>query len=119
MGEVRTPESIIIRLDWSEASSASLHHVNQAIGSLGPPTRGIPDGVYLMLGEVEPSIVQDDEGREQAIRELKSAGAKVRVPGRYHFSRELAGEIIRVLREVTAQYDAAVNAARAEAGEEA
>jgi hypothetical protein len=112
----QVPEIETIRLDWSGITTVPAQHVNQVIGQLGPPTNGIPDGIYLALGSVEPPIVTDAESRARVVEELRAAGAKVDVRGRFHLTRQLADEVIRILQETEAQYDAAVHAAKASSG---
>jgi hypothetical protein len=107
----RPPQQITVRLDWSDLKVTSAQHVNQALGQLGPPTKGVPDGIYLALGQVEPEIVLDEESRARLIEGLRETGAKVGVRGRFHLTRELADEIIRILQETVVLYDAAIKAA--------
>ena len=106
------PQRLSVRLDWSETAAAPVWHVNQAIGQLGTPVKGIPDGIYLVLGNMEPPVIPDAETRTRIINELLASGAKISVPGRFHLSREAADEVVRILQETIAQYDAAVSGAR-------
>jgi hypothetical protein len=96
--------------------AAPAQHVNQALGQLGTPVKGMPDGIYLLLGVVEPPIMPDEESRARVVDELKASGAKVAAIQRFHFSRQFAEEIIRVLSDSLALYDAAAAAADGEAG---
>jgi len=100
-----------ISLDWAEASIGVAQHVNQILGQVGPPSSsGTPDGIYLVLGSIPPPIIlstEDEQTREQLIRELVSRPAKVSVLGRFHMSRELVDDMIHVLQVTARQYDAA------------
>jgi hypothetical protein len=113
----RPPAQVTVRLDWRDVKVTPSQHVNQALGQLGPPTNGIPDGIYLTFGRVEPEIVLDAESQAKVIEELKESGAKVGVLGRFHLTRQLADEVIRVLQETSAQYDAAVRNTQESHGE--
>ncbi|HUY47760.1 MAG TPA: hypothetical protein VMV92_18840 [Streptosporangiaceae bacterium] len=104
----QAPEQVTVRLDWSDVRVTPAQHVNQALGQLGPPTNGIPDGIYLTLGRVEPEVILDQEGRASVIEQLKETGAKVGVHGRFHLTRQLVDEVIRILQVTAAQYDTAV-----------
>lgn len=110
MSEESAPVPVTVRLDWSEAASVSVQHANQALGQLGTPVKGIPDGIYLILGSVEPLVLPDEESRARAVENLEAHGIKVSVQGRFHVSRQAADELIRVLSASIAQYDAAVSA---------
>jgi hypothetical protein len=102
------PERIGFRLDWTDAYTVPALHANQALGQLGTPVKGIPDGIYLVLGSVEPPVIADEQDRDHAIEELTASGLKVKAQGRFHLSRETALEVIRILQAVTTQYEAAV-----------
>jgi hypothetical protein len=104
------PEPITVRLDWGEAATVPVQHANQALGQLGTPVKGIPDGIYLILGSVEPLVIPDEESRAQAIEDLTAHGVRVTVQGRFHISRQAADELMRVLGESVALYDAVVRA---------
>lgn len=102
------PERMNFRLDWTDVSAAPARHVNQALGQLGTPVKGVPDGIYLVLGNVEPLAIADEQDRGRVIEELTASGLKVEVRGRFHLSRETALEVIRVLQATADQYEAAV-----------
>jgi hypothetical protein len=104
------PEPITVRLDWGEAATVPVQHANQALGQLGTPVKGIPDGIYLIIGSVEPLVIPDEESRAQAIEDLTAHGVRVTVQGRFHISRQAADELMRVLGESVALYDAVVRA---------
>jgi len=105
------PEPVTVRLDWGEAATVPVQHANQALGQLGTPVKGIPDGIYLILGSVEPLVIPDEESRTRAIEDLAAHGVRVTVQGRFHISRQAADELVRILGESVALYDAAVRAA--------
>jgi hypothetical protein len=109
--EPAAPERLTVRLNWAGVEAVPVQHVNQALGQLGTPVKGIPDGLYLVLGSVEPPVIPDEESRALIVEGLMANGAQVTVQGRFHLSRETAGEIIRVLQDITAQYDAAARLA--------
>lgn len=111
VSEPAAPERLTVRINWAGAEAVPVQHANQALGQLGTPVKGIPDGLYLVLGSVEPPIIPDEESRALIIDGLMANGAQVKVQGRFHLSRETAGEIIRILQDVTAQYDAAARLA--------
>lgn len=113
--EVAAPERLNVPLNWADVMATTVQHANQALGQLGTPVRSIPDGILLILGSVDPPVIPDENIRDAVINDLLANGAKVSVLGRFHLSRETAEEVIRILREATAQYDAAVKQA-AEAG---
>jgi hypothetical protein len=105
------PEPVTVRLDWDEAATVPVQHANQALGQLGTPVKGIPDGIYLILGSVEPLVIPDEESRARVIEDLAANGVRVTVHGRFHISRQAADELMRVLGQSVALYDAAVRAA--------
>jgi hypothetical protein len=105
------PEPVTVRLDWGEAATVPVQHANQALGQLGTPVKGIPDGIYLILGSVEPLVIPDEESRARVIEELAANGVRVTVQGRFHINRQAADELMRVLSESVALYDSAVHAA--------
>lgn len=74
------------------------------------PVKGTPDGLYLVLGTVEPAIVLDEDARKHLVDDLLTNGVKVAVQGRFHLSRQLADELMRVLAEAVNLYDAVVGA---------
>jgi len=106
---------VTISLDWGEAGLGVAQHVNQILGQVGPPSAsGAPDGIYLVLGSIPPPVIlstDDEETRERLIHELTSRPAKVSVLGRFHMSRELLDDLIRILQTTARQYDAARAAA--------
>lgn len=110
------PETMNFRLDWSDVHAVPALHANQALGQLGTPVKGVPDGIYLVLGNVEPLIVADEQDRDRVINELTVTGLKVQPQGRFHISRETALEIIRVLQAAADQYEAAAAIDSAESG---
>lgn len=97
-------------LDWSEVESSPASHINQLLAQIGPPSsNGVPDGLYLAMGSVAPPIILGDEDQRTArITELTGSILKVAVHARVHVSREVLGDMIRVLEKTAEQYDAAL-----------
>jgi hypothetical protein len=83
---------------------------------MGPPTRdGIPDGIYLALGNIAPPIIiGDDETRQKTIDAIKESGLQVDVYGHYHLSRERLTDLIEALQQTVKNYDAMAMAARSD-----
>ncbi len=104
------PEQVPMRLDWSEAENSPTSHINQVLAQIGPPSSSsVPDGLYLAMGSVAPPIILGDEDQRIArIAELTGSILKVAVHARVHVSREVLGDIIRVLQQAAEQYDAAL-----------
>jgi hypothetical protein len=109
-----SPETIRVRVDWSEAEASRPQHVNQALSSIGPPgSDGIPDGVYLTLGTVfPPAITEDSDARNQLFERLRENGIKVNVAGSFHMTRQMVNDLIAVLQGTAAKYDAAIRQAQ-------
>lgn len=108
------PPHLQVRVDWSDAAAVEPRHVNQIAAQLGNPTPdGVPDGVYLIFGNVSPPVVLDDDDRRRLIESLEGGAIKVTVQGRFHMSRGLLDALIRALRTTAEQYDAAVHLAEA------
>ena len=111
-----SPPQVTVSLDWSAYAAERPEHVNQVIAQLGAPTPdGVPDGVYVALGNVLPPVVaagSDIEVQKQ-LAELQGSTVKVDIAGRFHMSRGLLDAIIQVLQSTAAQYDAAVRQAQA------
>ncbi len=111
------PPQVTVSLDWSGYAAERPEHVNQVMAQLGAPTPdGIPDGVYVGLGNALPPIVVSgpDPGMvEKQLAELQGSIVKVDVAGRFHMSRGLLDAVIQVLQNAAAQYDAAVGQAQA------
>lgn len=110
---VGLPEQIAIGLDWSEVEATPVHHANQVLAHLGPPSAGgIPDGIYVAWGSVAPPVIPADEaGRAARVAELAESQLKVTVDGRIQVSRETLKDALRVLQTALDQYDAAVEKA--------
>lgn len=104
------PEQVPMRLDWSEAETSPASHINQLLAQIGPPSsNGVPDGLYLAMGSVAPPIVLGNEDQRLArVAELTGGILKVAVHARVHVSREVLGDLIRVLEKAAEQYDAAL-----------
>lgn len=107
------PQPVTVKLDWTENVNEAAQHVNQVLGQIGAPSSsGVPDGVYVTLGSVQPPIIPaDPEGRQRAIEALMAEPVKVAVYGRFQMSREILGDLIKVLQSTAEQYDAAVREA--------
>ena len=113
MSEV-VPEVVQVRLDWSGAEAAQAHHVNQALGQVGPPgTDGMPDGIYVTMGIVAPPplLDGDDDVRDQLLEKLRTSGAKVNVIGQFHMSRQMLDDFVTILQVTAAKYDIAADQA--------
>jgi hypothetical protein len=109
---------LAVTVDWSTADSVPIEHVNQFIGQPGPPTLSrTPDGIFLLLGSIPPPIIPGDpEGQRRAIESLKN-GLPVTIHGRFHLSRERLNELIDVLQQTAANYDALAEQGRAASGQ--
>ncbi len=108
------PELVKVRIDWSAAETTPAHHVNQALGQLGPPgSDGMPDGIYVTIGTVSPPALLDEDtvARDELVARLESSGAKVNVVGQFHMSRQMLQDFIAVLQTTAAKYDAALQLA--------
>jgi hypothetical protein len=114
VSQEEVPQHVTVTLNWDDAVDVPAEHVNQFLGQVGPPAaNGIPDGVYVTLGSVVPPVIlaNDGEARMRAIEALRTGLTKVRVHGRFHMSRDLLDDVIRVLQITAATYDAAVKGA--------
>ena len=111
---------VTVTLDWSAAAAVEPQHINQVMAQIGVPAPdGVPDGIYVTLGNVLPPAVggTDEESQRHALETLQGSTVPVAVPGRFHMSRGVLNAIIDVLQATAAQYDAAVR--QAEAGQSA
>lgn len=100
-----------LHVDWSGADQVPVTHVNQIAIVIGPPTKNqIPDGIYLMLGNVVPPIIAGDssEARQRSILAAQERGLHVDVYGRYHLSRDRLDDLIGSLQAAAKSYDEAV-----------
>ncbi len=107
---------VTVTLDWGAAAAAEPRHVNQLMAQIGVPTPdGVPDGIYVTLGNVLPPPVggTDEESRRRAAEALQGSTVAVSVHGRFHMSRAVLGVVIDVLQGAAAQYDAVSRQARA------
>jgi hypothetical protein len=118
------PPLVSVSVDWSEASALNPRHVNQLATQLGGPTPdGIPDGIYLALGEVVPPILAagDAEKARKLAAELQGTSLTVIPHGRFHLSRSFLDVLMEVLQTTAAQHDSLVSraeAAKAREGEQ-
>jgi len=115
------PTLVKIRIDWSGAETAHAYHVNQALGQVGPPgPDGIPDGIYVTMGNVAPPplLDGDDAAGSELLARLTTHGAKVNVVCQVHMTRRMLDELIAVLQTTAAKHDAAVRQAAHEPAKE-
>jgi hypothetical protein len=104
--------SIQVRLDWSDAAVVEPRHINQVVAQLGNPgPDGVPDGVYVIFGDVPPPVVVDDVDRRRFMESIQGSDVKVIVRGRFHMSRGLLEALIRALQTTAEQYDSAARLA--------
>ncbi len=111
---VAMPEQVSVRLDWSAAEACPVQHVNQVLAQVGSPSEsGVPDGIYVAVGSVSPPVIPaDPEERAERVAALGASALKVAVYGRVNMSREVLGDLMRILKVTADQYDAAVTRAR-------
>lgn len=108
MTEPQIPEQIQVHLDWGAASEIPVAPVNQFAMVIGPPTKnGIPDGIFLILGNVVPPIILGDnpELKRRSIEAAQQTGLQVDVYGRYHLSRDRLSDLIEGLQAAASAYD--------------
>lgn len=110
---VAVSQQVLVRLDWSEVEQTPAHHVNQVLAQVGPPSlKGIPDGIYVALGNLSPPVIPpDDDRREARVAELANSVLKVAVHARVQLSREALRDLIQVLQTTADQYDESVRLA--------
>lgn len=101
-------QPVAVKIDWSDVAAAAVHHVNQVMGQVGPATAGVPDGIYLTLASVFPPPITSTEVQARFVEQLQATGLQAVAAGRFHMTRELAEEVVNVLRFAIEQYDAAV-----------
>jgi hypothetical protein len=79
----------------------------------------MPDGIFLTMGIVPPPPLMDGQPDTQAqrVERLKAEGVKVNVLGQFHMTRPMLKDLIAVLQETAARYDAAVEHAAQDAGQ--
>ena len=100
---------IEVPVDWGGAADVPTAYVNQFVVQLGPPTRGgLPDGIYLVLGNVAPPLIigENPAAREASIRRAQG-GVKPEVHGRFYLTRERLDELISSLQTIADAYDKA------------
>ena len=105
LSEVQAPPVVQLLQDWGGIADMPVHHVNQALAQIGPPSQdGTPDGIYISLGSSEPPLAFGSE--EERKRTLEALGAiKITVHGRFHVSRAQLNDLIGVLHAIAVQYD--------------
>ncbi|MGW2233122.1 hypothetical protein [Streptomyces sp. NPDC001759] len=104
---LRQSDQTILRVVWQDPEGAA-QPCNQFAVTLGLPTQaGVPEAVYLTLGNVEPPLLVGtvEEVREQ----LERAGGQLSVKplGRFVLTRGRIDELIRVLQTAAQQFDQA------------
>jgi hypothetical protein len=108
--EPQVDEGAIVQLplDWSGVLEEPVRHVNQFMAQVGSPAQdGVPDGVYLSFGSVEPPPVFGSPAERRRTYD-QIAVLKVNVHGRLHFSRSHLRDLVQVLEELGRQYDALI-----------
>jgi hypothetical protein len=101
------PQLVGVRVDWSDIDACPTQHVNQVIVQLGNAQAGIPDGIYIGLGNIPPPLVlaADEKERVEIITALAARAAKVSAHGRFHMSRGVLTAVIKALQTAADQYD--------------
>lgn len=111
MTEPQIPQQIQVHLDWGAANEIPAVPVNKFAMVIGPHTNnGIPDGIFLILGNVVPPIIVGDNNTElkrKSIEAAQQAGLHVDVYGRYHLSRDRLSDLIEGLQATARTYDLA------------
>jgi hypothetical protein len=81
----------------------------------------VPDGICLTLASIFPPPIVSPEAQARFLEELQATGLQATPAGRFHMTKELAQEVVNVLRFAIEQYDAAVQLAarQSAAGKEA
>lgn len=105
------PTTIQVPVHWPGLADLPTLYVNQFAATLGPPTvAGMPDGVYVLLGNVAPPVVLGTSAaaREASLREAQD-GINVKIHGRYYLTRERLGELIDSLTTIADAYDKVIN----------
>lgn len=99
-------EQVAFNLDWSGADGVEPRLANQFVVQLAPPSGSVPDGVYLLVGDVTPPLVvsKNPEFR-QAELDRYDGKLPVRVHGRYFLTRGRLEELRTVLDELARQFD--------------
>ena len=96
-----------LRAVWQEPEGAA-QPCNQFAVTLGLPTQaGVPEAVYLTMGNLEPPLLVGTDA--EIIRKLESMGGQlhVRPLGRFVLTRGRINELIKILQDVAKQFDAA------------
>ncbi len=106
------PGSVAIEADWSVAQTTPVLLANQFVVQLGVETSSlkhpVPDGVYLIVGEVAPPVLVGSPERQREQAERLQGRIPIQVHGRFFMTRERLGELITLLEETRMRFDAAV-----------
>lgn len=104
---MEVPDQVALRLDWGGIGAVPVSHVNQLAAQVGPPSQqGVPDGVYIAVGSVQPPLVVGDAAQRAArVAELQGGSIAVTVSAYLHMSRDTLGDVIKVLQTAADQYD--------------
>jgi hypothetical protein len=95
-----------VSLDWAEAAEMDPVHIGQALTQVGNPgSDGVPDGIYVTLGNVPPVIVPPGSTPQQTAENLRGTAVPVRVSGRFHMNRAMVDKLIHNLQRAAEQYD--------------
>jgi hypothetical protein len=108
----REEAPITLKVDWTDVAAAPVQHVNHVMGQVGPSTAGVPDGIYLTLTSISPPPITSPADQAAFVEMLQATGLRAAPGGRFHMSREVAQEVINVLRVSIEQYDAAIQVLR-------
>ncbi|WP_164384008.1 hypothetical protein [Streptomyces sp. OM5714] len=96
-----------LRAVWEEAGGAA-QPCNQFAATLGLPTQqGVPEAVYLTLGNAEPPFLVGTEA--EISQQLQEMGGQlpVRSLGRFVLTRGRVDELIKILQTAAQQFDQA------------
>ncbi|MGW4780356.1 hypothetical protein [Streptomyces filamentosus] len=100
-------QTTTMRVVWQEPEGAA-QPCNHFAATLGLPTAaGVPEAIYLTIGNVEPPLLV---GTEADISErLQSTGGKLTVTpvGRYVLTRGRIDELIKILQTAAQVFDQA------------
>ena len=100
-----------LQFDWSAAAGAEAKVATQFLVQIGVTAAGAPDGVHLIVGDVNPPVVV---GRTEASRQEQLARYQGKLPvtvhGRYFFSRARLEELRNALNLLAEKYDEAAEA---------
>lgn len=97
-------------MDWSDIGQVAVHHVNQFASNIGQAVGPnlVPEGIYLAFALATPPIILGTP--EQIDEQIRALDGKIKAKPVAHIvmTRELAEELIRVIRIATDQFDVRV-----------